>query len=786
MSQINGAKCVRRFALRSTALTAAYLGVMTMLCSGQAIAQAQVETVTVTAEKRSENIQNVPLSVSAISGDALEKKNIVKMTDLAVQVPNLKITESNNVRDSSITIRNIGSSGTNAGIEPSVGVFVDGVYIPAGGAVEGNLLDIASVEVLRGPQGTLYGRNTPVGALNITTRAPTEDFEAMADVDFGNDGQRRFSGYVGGAIGDNLAGRLSLFDEANDGHEYNLDSGSRVNDRRQYGARGRIRWTPSDNTTVDLVGFYTKLASHCCIADIIDPTGVGGIATPGFLAVMAAAGTPFKNYNDHDHKVDSFALPDNDSVIAGGSVALNQVLPFGATLVSITGYNVFEDNLHQQPGISLPVDVGISSQGIREDSYSEELRLVSPTGGFFEYVVGLYGFYEDNTFNSGFIQHAGANRVYPGGPSMQNKPGDGSSFHFHQLTDSAAAFGQVKLNLTDKLHLIGGLRYSYDKKNASLSSSDLPGSSPHFVATNPEYNIPGLHRSGTKLTYLTTVQYNFTDDIMAYANMATGYKDGGFNARNAGPGFPFAFGPENSTNYEVGAKTTLFDHRLTLNGDVFRMLLHGFQQSVYDAFLTPPGFIVGNAGTLKVDGFEFEANARPVDALSLTATMGYADETISDYSEGTCPSYPGPFKPIKNTTPAGTCNYDGLTPGYSPKLRMSLDGEWEQPMEKWPSLYWFVGGTVAYTSSQYLDPTLDPRSYQPSVTTLDARLGVQGSSGWRIMLYGRNLTDEVYYNSTTTLPQAANISGGGTNPARGYVGWYAPPRTYGIEASIKF
>src|SRR5271156_3396005 len=204
----------------------------------------QIETITVTAEKRAENVQRVPASISAFGGDQLESANITNFADLANLVPNLAIITANNNRNTTIQIRNQGTSGTNPGIEPDVGLFLDGVYIPAAAPILGDLLDINTVEVLRGPQGTLYGRNTPVGDINITTRAPTQDTEGMIEGELGNYDEHKVTGYFGGGITDDLAGRISAWSDTHSGYTKDLLSGTQGNDNDTYGVRGRLRWTP--------------------------------------------------------------------------------------------------------------------------------------------------------------------------------------------------------------------------------------------------------------------------------------------------------------------------------------------------------------------------------------------------------------------------------------------------------------------------------------------------------------------------------------------------------------
>src|SRR6185437_6665058 len=187
----------------------------------------------------------------AFSGDMLEQNNISSVAELSSYVPGLQITQANNNRNSQIIIRNVGTSGTNPGTEPDVGVFLDGVFIPVAGPIYSEVTDISTVEILRGPQGTLYGRNTPVGAVNITTRAPSQETEGMIDLQLGNHGKMRSAGYFGGGIRDDVAGRMSFWVDRDSGYLLNLYNDERVMQHDQFGGRGRIRWTPDSETTVD-------------------------------------------------------------------------------------------------------------------------------------------------------------------------------------------------------------------------------------------------------------------------------------------------------------------------------------------------------------------------------------------------------------------------------------------------------------------------------------------------------------------------------------------------------
>lgn len=743
-------------------------------------ANTEVETLIVTANKRPENIQEVPMSVSAVSGDYLEKAGITNATELSRFVPSVAITQSNNNRNTSVFVRGIGTSGTNPGIESSVGIFIDGVYILAAGPIQGNLQDISTVEVLRGPQGTLYGRNTPVGAINITSRAPTGKFEAMVSGRFGDYQDRQVSGYVGGALTGNLAARLTGWIASRDGYEKNL-SGPKVNDVDQYGLRGRARWTPTDAVTGDFIAYYSHIHSHCCTGDQLAPSSPTGIATPGFLAAAAATGHPFRNFDDTDHVVDDDSPGLDITKVYGASATFDVELPKAFTLTSITAFNGYQDNIKNLAADFLPqvTTVG-SNQFLRAEGYSEELRIASPAEKRLNFIAGVYLFSESITYTTATILGPDANRVLPPAPGRRFTPGDAGFFYYTQKTRSYAGFGQATFRVTDAFRLTGGLRYSHDKKDSYILASVNPTASAAARASFSINPLGPVHRKEHKVTWSAGAQYDLTDGVMAYALAATGYKTGGFNARAAAVGVPVEFGPEESTTYELGVKSTLLDRKLILNVDVYNMKLKAFQDSILNP-LTGSGFIVANAGDRRVRGLEADAQYHPIEPLSFKASLSYMDGEFTDYTAGQC----NVLKPANGTKP-GTCNYNGLTPAQTPKWSWSLAANWESPLGD-TGLDWFATGDVSYTDDKFLEPTLDPRGYQTDVTLYGLRVGITSpKQGWRISAYGKNLTNESYYVQKTTQPLNAFISGGGTAAAAGFVGWYAPPRTYGVEASMKF
>jgi iron complex outermembrane receptor protein len=767
-----------------------------------------IETVVVTAEKRQQNLQSVGMAISAFSGDMLEQNNISSVAELSSYVPGLQITQANNNRNSQIIIRNVGTSGTNPGTEPDVGVFLDGVFIPVAGPIYSEVTDSSTVEVLRGPQGTLYGRNTPVGAVNVTTRAPTQQTEGMIDLQFGNYGQARATGYFGGGISDDLAGRMSFWTDRNSGYLLNIYNDERVMKRDQFGGRGRLRWTPDADTTVDFIGYYGQIDAENNSGMQLDPLGPGGIVfgynptptsfdTSPFIISQKAANPNHPYVVTGKWEVNSASGAPETTATWGASVSVNRNIPMlDATLVDILAYNSYTDNAPNQGGGSLPLAIVDNLQRTLVGSTSNELRLVSNGKHFIDYVAGLYLFHDDLAYHINLTIGEGATRNWPantGGGGLMHI-GDTNTVNYAQHTNSAAGYGQVTLNITDDLRAIGGLRYSYDAKGSTIEAtlSNIAGNTVSGPAMK-QY-APGALAgsiSSNSLTYMYGGQYDILPDVMGYFTISTGFKDGGFNSRSA-TATPFAFNPETSSNYEIGAKTAWFDNKVVLNLDFYHMLVHGYQQSTL--LPTGVGFVISNAGNFRTNGVEVDLQAKPIDPLTLTGGLGYADSVITSgddraqcdmsypYAGSNPPPSSGPFTDATHKY----CNFNGKVLPMAPKWQWNVGARFEQRWQESP-VNWFAQANVSGVSGQYLDALLDPRAWQESYALFNASVGVEPDSGkWRLSVWGKNIGDKKYFVAAAAQTQAANVSAGGTKAINGYVGWPGIPRTFGIEASYWF
>ena len=664
---------------------------------GQASAQEgyELDAIVVTAQKRAENVQDVPMSVSAYSGQMLERAGVSSITDLATSVPSLSVEQSSNARNTAITIRGIGSSGTNPGIEPSVGVFVDGVYLPTAGMIQGELLDIEAVEILRGPQGTLYGRNTPVGAINITTLRPSKDFQARIRVGGGDYELRHATAYVSGPLSDGVYGSASFWIRERDGYEANLFSGRPTNDASTYGGRVRLAWDVTEDLRVDLIGAQVMTSQTCCVPDHIDPTGPFGVATAGFLAGQAALGTPFRNFGNLDRVVDANDNGYDDIKNTSLSAQIEWSVP-GHTLTSITSYQKWDNSARVQTG-ALPSDVLSNRQSTVYDTWSQEFRIASSGEGRLDYMGGLYLFAQDTDYFQSLEAGPGANRVFPAANCGAPAPcrvfvGDTAFSNFDQKTRSWALFGTATFRVTDRFHVAGGLRYSYDEKTADIDHDVSPGASVPWFRQNAPNPIGRVTRDEDSVTWSANARYHVSSDVMLFATAANGFKSGGFNSRRVAPGTPFEFDREKSMTYEAGVKSELLDRRLVLNLTAFHMTLEDFQESVLNP-LPGVGFIVGNAGEREVQGIEIDVRARPTRALSIDGGVSYMDAEFTDRSAGPCAVGQTP-----NGTSPGSCNFNGLTPERSPKWKGSIAAQYTHDLSE--ALQLVGRAEVTYRSSQ--------------------------------------------------------------------------------------
>jgi iron complex outermembrane recepter protein len=760
---------------------------------------SQVETVTVTARRKSENEQNVPISMSVVTGEALSDNGISSALRLSELVPSLQVL-SFNARNTNISVRGLGSNIglANDGVEGGVGVYVDGVFYPRPAEATFDLPDIATIEELRGPQGTLYGKNTTAGAINITTELPTDALEAQSSVSFGNRGYDEFTGTVSGPLTDDgtLLGRVSGFDSDHDGFIKNTTTGRDTNDYHDYGFRGQLLYQPTSDFTLRLIADYNHQSEQCCISVIsgVITTLADGQALPrNFYQRSAQAGyTPLP--------IDPFAREtDADSpyheIMEQGGVSAQADWRFGGgyDLTSITAYRFWNwDPANDADDIGLPI-LTLAQQADQEKDFSQEFRISSPAGERVEYSAGLYYFWEDDHGFGNTTYGADAPIWILGASNPVTQAalnGVGEMSQSDPRINSYAAYGQAIWHILSNLDLTGGVRYTYEQKTGTYFQNvyggpDLstlpPAEIPTINALRAAFNLVPLSyavKSSTGMPAgLVTLTYRVDDDLSTYATYSHGAKSGGMNLTFLPPGVPTVVQPEYEDNYEIGVKSAWFDHRLVLNADAF-----WDNDTNYQATLLQPTLLlqyIANIPGVRSRGFEADLRAQPIDGLSTYVSAAYTDAVYT--------SYPGAPDPIEDYTVSGTgalvtTGTRSLT-GYgladTPKWALSAGGEYDHGLGEvgFGSVDGYLGADVNYRSSFYssADDSIYGIVHGYEVTNL--RGGVRTEDGrWDLQLWARNAFDTHYYEF---IGKVAFNSGA-------LSAFPGDPRTFGATLSFKY
>ncbi len=708
-------------------ITAAITGVLVAMASGPALS-AQLEEVLVTAQKRVEGLQDVPISVAAVSGDRLRSSGIVKMEDLSLYVPGLQINEATGT--DSLFIRGLGS-GINMGFEQSVGMVIDGVFYGRARYSRGQFLDLERVEVLKGPQGILFGKNTTSGMVNITTANPTNDFEGWVTVGYEVENEEKtFEGALSGPLTDTLSGRIAYrYNEVDKGWVENITTGEDNPTSEDWVARLSLQWDPSD--AVNVMFKYQH-------ADF-EKTGRNTVlikcspAITGFLAGLGSAegcklGDERSNISPRltdDPEIGEQQESDYDTY------ALTVNWDIGEhTITSVTGYSEY-DYFDSFTSDHVPASVADADVSEEYNQFSQELRIASPVGETFEYIAGV--FYQDTELDVLWNLYVDFPSNFGGGPAFSRLSNS------HQESDMWAVFAQGTWNISESVALTLGARYSEESKEATTVMNLYP------VPFDANPSVPGqlVHdvegdRDEENFAPMLSVKWHANDDIMAYASISQGFKGGGYDLLSPFPQSSaddvFEFDKEEVLAYEVGVKMTLFDGAAELNVAVFRSEFDDLQVSA----LAPGGiinFFVANAAEAVSQGVELEGRWLATDRLLLSANIAFLDATFEDFPEAACYA----LQTIGCVD--GVQDLSGADLQFAPELAANLHAEYTWPMGD--SLEWLAAMDVNYTDEYSLASDGDPIMWQDSFTKVDARLTLRSDDAtWEVALLGKNLTDE--------------------------------------------
>jgi len=589
----------------------------------QEASAAVIEEVVVTAQKRSESTQDVPIAIAAYGERRLEDAGFDQISDLTLTTPSMQVSNFGPI--AYVTMRGIGSENTTAGGDPGVAMHLDGVYMGRPIASMFTAFDAERVEILRGPQGTLYGRNATGGSINLVTRKPGSEFEGEMDVTYGDYDWMRFRGAVNLPISDRVSARLVAFKEERDGYTDNAHpDGNDANDLDNYGFRGHLNFDVSDRASLLLSASYVKVDGAGSKSELREDfpgstTGQHLAGPPGFLGASGgpASGIPagwdyFLNgalaVNDLDHLEESKNLresSDDEFLLLSATFEMDFD---GFTIKSISGYNETEFASLQDADQS-PVDLAGSSFSEQAEQFSQELQILSNGTGPLQWIGGLYYFKQDATRRSFFFRGRfdAIARTF-GVPSAFDVGGDVES-------ESIAGFGQLTYSLTDRLNLTVGARHTKDEKK---------GTNTGYTFTNG-YTGP-LGDDWNESTYRLAADWFASDDVLLYASYATGYKSGGVNQVTNPLADNPIYDPEFVDAFEVGLKSTLLNGSLQLNLSAYHNKYEDLQFQVFGA-VGPQAL---NAEGAKVQGIEAELLAALSDTLTIDASVGLTDSEFDE------------------------------------------------------------------------------------------------------------------------------------------------------------
>jgi len=786
-------------------------------------ATARGEVIIVTARRRQETAQEVPLAISVIRGDSIEATgnfNVVKLQQLA---PTLQVYTTN-PRNTSVNIRGLGVPFglTSDGFEQGVGIYVDDVYNSRVAAATFDFLDVAQVEVLRGPQGSLYGKNTTAGAINITTNQPTFDFEGRAELTVGNLNYKQAKAAISGPLSDTIAARIAIASTSRRGTLYNVTSKRWINEQDNLGIRGQLLFKPTDDFSITLSGDYSKQDPECCGTVFVRVGTTQRPITRQYDALVAAinAANPGRNYatpsrNPYDRLTDLDSNLNAGNKIGGVSARVKWDVGPG-TLTSVTAWRFWDwkpENDRDFTGLSV---VSKSQNPSQQDQYSQEFRYNYESQKV-DFVLGLFGFKQRIDTQGTEQQGADASRWSLTGtqattPSILQ--GLTASNTQWLKSTSAALFGQLSWKVTNALTIQPGARLNYDKKSGFyqrvvtngtgqvISCTPAPTAGTVLAAQcgvyQPQVSSPS--DSAWNFTYDFNVNYKIAQDILAYATYAKSFKTLGINQNglplNSDNTVNYAAGtvkPESVNHYEIGLKTQFWDRRATFNLTAFRTEIKNFQATVNGGqFGTVRGYLA-NAEKVRSQGIEADLKIVASDRFTAYANGAYTDAKYKKFTNAPCPPELSGGTFVTGTQTPDAPGQAGNTPTHpgaslSPRA-CDISGQGLPGVSKWAFSYgaeYNIPVTLLAKEGQiYLGVDGNYRSHwnsnaSPSIYTqvkgyalTNVRAGFRGE-GFDIFGWVRNAFDVNYIENLQVAP-------GNTGLIAGQPG---DPQTWG--GTIKF
>ncbi|WP_174273550.1 TonB-dependent receptor [Sphingomonas bacterium] len=754
-----------------------------------------VEDIVVTARRREETAQNVPVALSVVSAEALTRSGSININQIQQLVPSLQVTATN-PRNSVINIRGLGANSSIAvdGLEYGVGFYVDGVYYARPGQAQFDLIDLQQIEVLRGPQGTLFGKNTTAGAINVTTRLPSFDPEFVGEATFGTYAyhQVRASGSFP-LIDDKLAIRLTFADTHRDGFLTNLYDGSDAQNYDNTTIRGQLLAKPAENLTVRLIGDYARQAQHFALT-IFDgyftTYGNGAPIANNIIDRAARTGYALPSYNAFARLGNSDAPFQANMKSYGVSGQVDWDLG-SATLTSVTAYRWWDwYPKNDVDGTSLSINVA-GQQINHQRQFSQELRVASDGSHKVDYVAGVYYFwqvvrgYGDTAYGPDYARW-NLNPATTPAATIANTNlalnGFAAKSFSNPSTKSYAAFGQLDWHLADRLTLTTGLRYTHENKKgvfnqfwvAGVDPATLPAAQAAAVlatrnAFNPILNFSAKD-SADALTGLATLSYKVAPDVLVYGTYSRGNKSGGLNL-TAGGAFRPVVDPEKVNAYEIGLKSQFLDRRATLNLAAFNTEIRDYQASITEPIAGTTSVIqyIANIPKVRSRGIEGDFAFAVSRWINLSASAAYADAKYVTFTNSP--------QAAERLNVSAIQDLSGQRLTNAPKFVYTLAADVAQPIGdvgRFGAIQAYGHADFAHRSSYNTAATNSIYGIIPAYGLVNARIGLRTENGrWDLSIWARNLFDKDYY-----------ISRSGANYGL-ITGLPGEPRTLGVTLRTK-
>ena len=746
-----------------------------------------VGDIVVTARYRTESGQKVPISLTSIAPEQISRQGAFNLKQLTEQLPGLNI-QGYSGRNQTITIRGIGtnSGGTNDGLEQGVGLYVDGVYRPRTGSVITDLVDVESIQLLRGPQGTLFGKNTVAGAIDIRTREPVFAPEARGELSYGN--YNYFRGYLSlnSTIGDAIAFRVSYLRTQRDGLIYNTRYREKWDGLDNHSARFDLVWKPSADFKLRLIADYSIQKGDIgfnSVASVLPTVLANGTEVRGFYRRAADVGytpipiDPFARRTD----IDSSQYDEMPSW--GVQARADWTLPSGTTLTSLTAYRQWKW-LPNFDGDQFGANISTESIVVtHQQQFSQEFRVSSPGDQTIDYTGGAYFFWQkaDDLQVGAYGRDAAVwlttpNNTSPTAPNSALPSAALNGLYAYAKvvpqTWSYAAYGQATWNISPRFRLTGGLRYTYEHKTGSYNAyaggdtlaplSSFPIAQQAAIAARRASLAPtgsyDAERDTKNLSGTAIAAYDLTSDVHAYASYSRGYKSPGINLVAKSNGVDVFVRPEKVDAWELGIKSRFFGGKAELNLALFWTDDSDYQANYYNTAIIPAVGYISNVGKLRSRGVELDARATPIDGLTLTFAGTYNDAFYVSY-----PKAPAPYL----QSYLGFVDLSGQQASGAPRWSLSGSAEYVRHAGR---VDVYLGTDASYRSSFTASVNLDPLTRVAGYGLLGLHAGIRDRDGkWDVSVWARNVTDTDYFNTKAISANYGTV-----------LGSLGEPRTFGL------